>query len=73
MHAAENNNVGCSLLGFLSQRQTVAYIVGQLLYLMALVVVSKYDGVLFPFQPQYFLFQFFVGHINCINFKVQKY
>ena len=62
MHTAEDDDVGRGLLGTLCQGEAVAHIVGQFLYLVALVVVAQYHGVLLFFQAQYFLLKLLVVH-----------
>ena len=54
MHTAKNNNVGVCLSGLLSQCQTVAYEISQILNLTIYVVVSHDDCILFFCQSPYF-------------------
>ena len=69
MYAAKNDDVCRGFLCALRQGEAVANVVGEFLYFVPLVVVTQYDGVLFLFQSQYLLLQFFVGH-RCICFFV---
>ena len=74
MDAAEDDDVGCSLLRFLRQREAVSHIVGEFLYLVSLLVMSQDDGVLFFLQSQDFLLELLIIHIHLMrNLNLQKY
>ena len=74
VHAAEDDDVVVALLRFLGQRKAVADVIGEFLYLVALVVVAEDDGVLFAFQAEYLLFQLLVCHdVLRFDLRVQRY
>ena len=56
MDTAEDDNVVVALLRFLSQCKTVADIVGEVLYLVTLIIMPQYDSVFLFFQTNNFVF-----------------
>ena len=53
VHAAHHYHIGIGLGRILGQRQRVTHAVGYFLYLVTLVIMSHYHGVLLLFQPHY--------------------
>ncbi len=72
MDTAEDDDVGRSLLCFLCQSKAVAYVIGEFLYLMPLVIVTENDSIFFFFQSQDFLFQLLLVHNVYIFFETAK-
>ena len=57
MHSTHHYDVGVGLGGLPGQRKGVAYEVGNLLYLVALIIVSHYKRVLLLLEPLDLLLQ----------------